>query len=560
MMVFLMVLTGYFIATRTVVASAQGQPRAFLRRSVVQQFNATAVFQVRTSSGMVSGRLLTVGSRRLKAFYGIPYAQAPVRELRFRKPVPVDVPDNVPDVVLVRRKRFPCPQISPRGMVGERSSNENSTEECLHLNVWAPSDIGTLGRRTVLFYIHGGYFEQGSNDLPSNDGQILSADGDVVVVVPNYRLHIFGFLNAHMVTAPGNAGVYDVILALQWCIRNIAQFGGDPEKIVLVGRDAGAVIAGYLMVSPLTKGMVKRYILLSGSPFWTPPDNHGLSALTNLRALAKHFHCDREDDVESVACLSQVDLYDINDTPDIHRYRMYPSDNDELLPFFIPEGLHQVADYSVVDVLLGNVIGEGRQIASNSISISLSNLLNRTLRRFGTSYLGKFGVRSPEAAMKEYDVYGALSREATLGDIVGDFMIQCPLQFLADELSSRGRKVYYFLMDYNPWAEVLQNEGARAYHLDNSLLFGEPMEKASPQLVELSKNVIYAWTTFAKTGSLTLASGLPWPAYTKMNRTYVIFNGIRDEILHGFRERQCSFWAKPPPSPSFADLPFMKQP
>lgn len=561
MLVCMIVLTGYFVAKRT---SAGPHVRPFLRRSEGQEQSSAPLFHldIRTSSGTVSGRLLSVGSRKLRAFYGVPYAQAPVGELRFRKPVPFRAPEGAADVILVRRKRFPCPQISPKGMAGEPAVNVNASEDCLHLNIWTPADTAGPGLRTVLFYIHGGYFEQGSNDRPSMDGQMLSAEGDVIVVVPNYRLHLFGFLKAKMITAPGNAGVHDVVLALRWVVQNIAHFGGDRDKIVLAGRDAGAVIAGYLMVSPLTKGLAKRYILLSGSPFWTAPDNRGMTALSNLRSLARRFHCDHEDDIDTVKCLSKIDLYDYLDARDIAQYHMYPSDDDDLLPFSIPNGLRDNAHYSAVEVLLGNVIAGGRLIASNTISVALYNLLNRTLRKFGSPYLKKFGVPDPVAAMKAYNVYGAVSREATIGDIVGDFMIQCPLQFLADELSVRGRKVYYFLMDQHPWAASMRSGGNDVYNLDESLLFGEPLENdaASPQLMELSKNVIYAWTTFAKTGSLTLASGAPWPAYAKRNRTYVVFNGVRDEILYGFRERECAYWEKPSFGVSPSGLPTLNAP
>lgn len=484
----------YFTGKRAVqIQHPLGSRRGLV---LVSSQAGSAHVQVQVSGRIYSGRVLTVGSRRIQGFYGIPYAEPPLKELRFRKPVPLQYETGrADDVIPVRRKNFPCPQNQPWNKAGGKTLGVNVSENCLHMNVWVPED-NPQGRR-VLVFLHGGYFVRGSNDQPLNDGQQLSAEGDVLVVVPNYRLNAFGFLKARIPSAPGNVGIHDVILALRWVHRNIVHFGGSPDKIVLVGRDAGAVLAGYVMVSPLCRGLVKRYILMSGSPFWTLPDNRDQQSLANLRMFAKRIKCDKQDLIDTVRCLSQVDVYDFADMDDMERYKMLPSDQDDVLPFPIPTGLTHSANYDAEDVLLGNEIDIGESLVASSLIVSLDGVLNRTLSSFGHALLKKFGVADPGAAMLAYGVYTATNRSAVMADIVGDFVVRCPLQFLADELSKRGRRVFYFLLE-RPTDRFNQPVS----EFDQSLLFGMPFQSPDerPEMLRFSKNIIDAFTTFAKTG------------------------------------------------------------
>ncbi|EEC10087.1 acetylcholinesterase/butyrylcholinesterase, putative [Ixodes scapularis] len=483
--------------------SSQIQVQSNMRRSLLDVNFEDEIphVNVRLQDRIFSGRVLSVGSRKLHAFYGIPYAEPPVKDLRFKKPVPIRQhvsSDSTDDVIMAFRKNFPCPQRQPWNNPQEPSLDVNISEDCLHMNIWTPSDSSQ--QRTVLVFLHGGYFETGGNDRPFNDGQRLSAEGDVVVVVPNYRLNAFGFLKGHVPSAPGNVGVHDVLLSLQWVYHNIVHFGGSPEQIVLVGRDAGAVLAGYVMVSPLARGLVKRYILLSGSPFWILPSNRGFESLVNFKTLPQRMNCQRGDVVQMTRCLIRAEMYDYVNMNNMAQYRMLPSDEDELLPFPMPVGLTQSATYAARDVLLGSELDVGEALLHSSLRVSLDGVMNSTLRSFGSRILRTYGVPNPLAAMAAYDVFSAANRSVAMANLVGDFVVHCPLQFLADELSKRHRRVFYFVLERDPrWPRFGDAE------LDQSLLFGLPFELAtSPkQMLKLSKKIIYAWTTFAKTGSTT---------------------------------------------------------
>ncbi|KAH8020503.1 hypothetical protein HPB51_002452 [Rhipicephalus microplus] len=169
----------------------------------------------------------------------------------------------------------------------------------------------------------------------------------------------------------------------------------------------------------------------------------------------------------------------------------------------------------------------------------LSGVLNRSLRSFGSKFLRKFGFDDGAEAMKRYDIYSATNRTVAFADMVGDFVVRCPLQFLADELARRGRRVFYYVLKSEPaWLEHTDPA------FDQSLLFGLPLvEHSAPSdLVALTKNVIYSWTTFAKTGHLRLFNKTPWPPYSSSRRTFVVLGQGREEISSAYRENFCDQW------------------
>lgn len=116
------------------------------------------------------------------------------------------------------------------------------TEDCLHLNVWAPQGAKESGfSRPVLVWIHGGGFTFGSANEVTYNAAVMAALADVLMVSTNYRLSILGFMNANSPEAPGNVGLLDQLEVLRWVQRNIASFGGDPERVTLFGQSAGSV-------------------------------------------------------------------------------------------------------------------------------------------------------------------------------------------------------------------------------------------------------------------------------------------------------------------------------
>ena len=211
------------------------------------------------------------------SYKGIPFAEAPTGENRWRPPVPL----TTSDAILDGREYGPiCMQGEPTpfSMWTQEfiAPAGNMSEDCLNLNIWTKE--GPINeRKPVMVFIHGGGFSSGSNSVPIYDGTQLAQKG-VVFVSINYRLGIFGFFahpelgeeSEHSVS--GNYGILDQIAALEWVRHNIHHFGGDPENVTIAGQSAGAFSVHYLVSTIKTKGLFHRAIAESGAAMFPRDD------------------------------------------------------------------------------------------------------------------------------------------------------------------------------------------------------------------------------------------------------------------------------------------------
>jgi para-nitrobenzyl esterase len=211
---------------------------------------------IRTENGPVSG----VPGRdvAITVFRGIPYAEPPLGELRWAAPKPSR---NWKEVRKADRFADGCVQDFPKGEFPK-------SEDCLYLNVWTPAKSNDA-RLPVMVWIHGGGLRVGSAREAIYDGEELAKKG-IVIVTLDYRLGILGFFAHPELTkeslhhASGNYGLLDQQAALQWVQRNIAAFGGDPNKVTISGQSAGAFSVNSQVASPLSKGLFRAAIAESG--------------------------------------------------------------------------------------------------------------------------------------------------------------------------------------------------------------------------------------------------------------------------------------------------------
>ena len=207
-----------------------------------------------------AGELRGATENGVAVFRGVPYAAAPVGELRFAPPQPVPAWSGTRDAT----KDGP---VAPQGrsrlahVMGDFERPQS--EDCLTLNIWTPAPDSK--KRPVLVWIHGGAFASGAGSLPWYSGERLTANGDVVVVSINYRLGALGFLCLPGVS-DGNLGLLDQVAALRFVHDNIAAFGGDPGNLTAVGQSAGAASIAILMTMPQADGLFRRTIMQS-TPF-----------------------------------------------------------------------------------------------------------------------------------------------------------------------------------------------------------------------------------------------------------------------------------------------------
>ena len=208
---------------------------------------------VRTTAGVVRGRSWGSGF----AFLGIPYAEPPYGERRFREPEPRGPWSGVLDCVAYG----PTPQ--RRALMEVTAIPEPSIpgDDVLSLNLFTPGPAAA--GRPVLVYIHGGGYVAGSPASPWYDGSAFNRDGVVVVTIA-YRLGFEGY--GHLPGAPDNRGVRDQILALEWVRDNIAAFGGDPGRVTIAGQSAGGGSVMHLLVAPAARGLFGGAIAISGAP------------------------------------------------------------------------------------------------------------------------------------------------------------------------------------------------------------------------------------------------------------------------------------------------------
>jgi para-nitrobenzyl esterase len=241
--------------------------RSFLRKSAfITAGVASSLVSLPSFAGVLStgspvastkwGSVRGYVDNDINVFKGIRYG-ADTTKRRFMPPAPPEPWSEVRDALAY----------GPASPQSSRSTDKPN-EDCLFLNVWTPG-LGDGGKRPVMFYIHGGAYNNGSGSSALYDGVRLCRRGDVVVVTVNHRLNAFGYLYLAAFGGPefadsGNAGQLDLILALQWVRENIAEFGGDPNRVMAFGQSGGGAKIATLMAMPLAKGLFHRAATMSG--------------------------------------------------------------------------------------------------------------------------------------------------------------------------------------------------------------------------------------------------------------------------------------------------------
>lgn len=235
---------------------------ALLPLQLNAQSNFEFAVQKKIKNGTIEGAYDT--KTQIQKFFGIPFAQPPVGELRWKAPQPPKDWEGVKST-----KKF-GPRAMQAPVFGDMDfKSDGISEDCLYLNVWTPADRNTENL-PVLVYFYGGGFVAGDGSEPRYNGEAMAQKGIVVVTV-NYRLGLFGFLAHPELSAEaaykssGNYGLLDQQASLEWVKNNIAAFGGDPSKVTIAGESAGSMSVSYQMASPLSKNLIAGAIGESGA-------------------------------------------------------------------------------------------------------------------------------------------------------------------------------------------------------------------------------------------------------------------------------------------------------
>lgn len=242
---------------------------------------------IKTGYGSLKGleKISKYDGTKYWSFQGVPYAKPPVGSLRFKAPEELEPWEGVRDA-LREGNRAPHYDMLTKDFTGD--------EDCLFLNVYVPQ-TSSDSPLPVMVWIHGGGFAYGHADADVYGPEFLM-NKSVILVTVNYRIGILGFLNLETQGASGNMGLKDQTASLKWVNREIEHFGGDANNVTLFGESAGGASVHFHMMSPLSKGLFHKSIIMSGSAMcdWAFTKNHIQRAFD----LGKLLGCDTKDKEE----------------------------------------------------------------------------------------------------------------------------------------------------------------------------------------------------------------------------------------------------------------------
>jgi para-nitrobenzyl esterase len=470
---------------------------------------------VRTQSGLVQGTM----EDGIAVYKGIPFAAPPVGDLRWRAPQALVAWNEVRDADKFAPACMQSPRVSPVLTTILGNSPGPSSEDCLYLNVWTPAKSPN-DRLAVMVWIHGGAFVTGRTSATTYNGTNLAKKGVIVVSVA-YRLGAFGFLAHPQLTAEqgghsGNYGLLDQIAGLQWVKRNIAGFGGDPNRVTIFGESAGGVSVSMLAASPLAKGLFQGAISESGGNFGPERQaNEGGEYSDSLVTAEK----------KGMAILAKLGVHSIaearkSSAEDI--LKNSPSDFAWAWPIFdgyvLPGDqyrLYQQGRYNDTPVLIGTNSDEGALFVPALIPAPTAPAYPTYIQSGYGEYAYKILAAYPGAS----DL-GALR---SMRDLLRDTATAWPTWAWARLQSQTGKsKVYLYYFTYRPpYPDAPQYKDWGAAHgAELSYVFGNftnPVMLATVADRKISEEVSSYWVNFAKTGDPN-GKGLPhWPAFTHTN-------------------------------------------
>lgn len=487
---------------------------------------------VQLESGPICGRI----EDGVRAFLGIPYAAPPTGERRWKPPQKIVPWTQVRDCSSFGSC---CPQPKQQDAAG-------FSEDCLYLNVWTPAE-NPDSRLPVMVWIHGGGFNFGSASLPEYNGRSLAGKG-VVVVTVNYRLGPMGFL-VHPLLAKesandvsGNYGLLDQIAALKWVQKNIASFGGDPDRVTIFGQSAGSRSVTLLMISPLSAGLFHRAIAASGGPiigseYLNPGFNGSMANVSGMgRQLASRLGCDGAED--TLACMRGRAAREVLDAAD-SKTDIFEEGGLFFAPVFDgwvlpgnPRTAYSGGKQHDVPIIVGSTLNEGNIYLADETELSVERYKSFLKSRFAGHYTKALEMFP---AHRESEVAPALDRLLTVAANAE------PARFVAQSMARRKSRAYLFQFTRRPGTAMARKLGAH-HGVDIAYVFGNihKSEGYDDTDMWLSGRMMDYWVNFAKTGNPSGPGLVDWPAYRGDSDLNLEFSDTIHVNKHLFK-KECDF-------------------
>jgi para-nitrobenzyl esterase len=482
---------------------------------------------VETRQGRVRGAAVDNGTL---VFKGIPYAAPPVGELRFAPPKSPVAWTGTRDATAFGHtaiQNSSPSSVNPTSELGKalqqvfpaRADVEAQSEDCLYLNVWTRR---LSGKKPVMVWFHGGGFAYGSAQWPMYDGANLARQ-DVVVVSVNHRLSVFGYLDLPEVRGSGNAGMLDLVAALEWVRENIAAFGGDPGNVTLFGESGGGAKVSYLLAMPRASGLFHKAIVQSGP---------GVRALPRDRAAGLRA------DLQKELGLAEGDIAGLRAAPwdrvlaaaraaearapgaGFDRSGFSPVVDGDVLPAqpWDPRAPDTARD---VPVLIG--INKDEMTLFMASAPWFGRLDEAGLEKMAAGMLGEKAPAVLAALKVDFPDDSPTYRATHLGTY--GRMFAGSVQIAERKAAQGGAKAYMYLLE---WGTPVGPFRA-AHTLEIPLVF-DTVETSrvltgpgpAPQL--MAKQMSAAWLAFARTGDPNTPVLPNWPAYEAGKRATMVFN------------------------------------
>ncbi|KAI1307314.1 Acetylcholinesterase 4 [Halotydeus destructor] len=469
---------------------------------------------VETKYGRIRGRRILFKGKETNQFTGIPYARPPLKKLRFAKPVE-PLPWSPKTLNATSDNITFCPETN--------DATKTVSEDCLYLTIWSPGDSERGKKYPVFLYFYGGDYDFfGAQYLLYN--ATYATRFDAIVVLPIFRGNVFGFFNGNRTDAPGNLGLWDQAMVVKWIHENIADFGGDPDRVTVSGGSSGSASALVLAISPVSQRYLRNVLLVSNSLAGLKPGD----VIADSKQIAANLGCNVSQDY--VACLRRVSMKALlTAKANFTAQAFSPNIGDEIFPLAILEACRQGRFNSSTRLLFGGSLLEyASPFQDHCPVIDTLNVTGKITRaEVRTCLAGKLPLSVVDEAVNHYLAEVDDSDNEAVRKICaksyGDYAFTCPTYFSALSISemTNSSNVFAFFLSYGPEVTSPFCEGnitwPRPCHSEELVTtFGEAYLR--PDLLNATDRIqtdhlITMWSSFACTGRPVAPDGQHWPAF-----------------------------------------------
>ena len=469
---------------------------------------------LRLENGLVQG--IYNEDKSVEIYAGIPYAEAPVGELRWKEPVPVKNWEGVRD----------CSYFAPRAMQVDQSPIisslidmyaekgwhpdyemhplQNMSEDCLYLNVWKPVDAQNA---PILIYIHGGSLESGSSAYESYNGETMAKNGVIMVTIA-YRLGVFGYLALPELAeespnhSTGNYGLLDQIEAVKWVHQNALKLGGDPNRITIAGESAGSSSVSALCTTPLLRGKdIISYAIGESSSIVGQYPPHTFRSLDAAFKAGEKLK--KEQGTSTLSALRNIPASELVQT-DI-KFTSMTLDGYALDK--MPYQVYEAGENNEKALLNGYNVLEADAFVVPTYLFSptnKSNIKSRLAEYFDADMAGK--ICEVYAKRIEEDAFSALN------EIMSAYWFMYPHYQWSHLASKNGIPVYRYQFAKENGYYGTYHSGELPYCYGNLKKSGHAFAYDERDYLLESQMVAY-WANFVKNGDPHVNGQVAWPAY-----------------------------------------------